>query len=81
MEQQEIQRLQNTVKEAQDNAHKAVQLVEAMTRRHAEQDHKLSIAAARIERLEKILKVEIQTTEKDVVTGPKRSLLDRALGR
>lgn len=75
MDYQDEQRLRATV-------HNATQLVEAMTRRHAEQDQKTAILTARIERLEKILKVEIQSAEKDMVNGqPKKGILDRVLGR
>jgi hypothetical protein len=84
MDYQEKKELLENIKSAKTEANKALSLVEAMTRKHAEQDGKLAALNERITRLEKILKVDIEAHENGVLLLPnpnKKGVISRWLGR
>lgn len=84
MDYTEEQRIRAELKSNKETAEKALNLVEAVVRRHPEQDAKTALLTSRIERIEKILKIEIEAAEKQhITTGetPKKGLIDRMLGR
>jgi uncharacterized protein with gpF-like domain len=84
MDYNEEQRLRVELKGMNEAIAKATTLVEAVVRRHPEQDAKLAALNVRLERLEKILRVEIEDAEKvnmGIVQEPKKGLIGRMLGR
>lgn len=80
----EEQKLRVDLKQIKEEAHKALTLMEAMSRRHAEQDQKIVIMGARLERIENLLKLELENADKQSVsqgTEPKKGFIDKVLGR